>query len=137
MPSQQQLPPRAPAPSPRPSEEEFRLVLLSNNNRPATKQLPPPPKAFQSPPPPGPLPGVTRPSAPRVTGLQRPPPASPPARPILGAGAGIFSTSNFETAPLSPSGRDPQSNRNNRPAQPADCELFSEGVCLTVRNYPT
>lgn len=114
--------PSAPA-VPRPTEEQFRPALIGN--RPSTAQAPP--RQFVQAPPPPRTPVQQQPPQ------QRQPIVSPtlPVKPQLGRPivAANPAPANFAPATI------PQSNRA-KPIQP-ECNLFSEGICLDVRNYPT
>lgn len=115
---------------PRPTEEQFRPALIGN--RPGTIQAPP--RQFVQAPPPPPRTQTTV-GAPQ----QRQPivssqlPVKPQlGRPIVSGNPANPAPANFAPAPVS---NIPQSNRA-KPIQP-ECNLFSEGICLDVRNYPT
>ena len=115
------------APVPRPTEEQFRPALIGS--RPSTVQAPP--RQFvQAPPLP---PAVRAQTSVLSSPQQRQPIVSPqlPVKPQLGRPivAANPAPANFAPAPIS------QSNRA-KPIQP-ECNLFSEGICLDVRNYPT
>lgn len=120
----------------RPSEEEFRPALLGGPTRhPATSSHPPHEPNFriqtqQSPPPspqfqpPGSRPPTARPSGP----AQSPPPRGNP--PDISA-ADFSALGNFEADNHDPAAAVAQSTNN------PDCNLYTEGICLDVRNYPS
>ena len=146
-PSPSSLRPFNPSPPvPRPSEEEFRPLLLANSNNNNQKQRPSSgvPVRFPQPPPPPSNNNNQNQNSPS-TGLQpqlRQPPPSPSnpiktqsaSRPIFAIPTGgLLSNGNFDAgfgqAVNNGGGR-------NRIINP-ECDLFAEGVCLDVRNYPT
>lgn len=115
------------APLPRPTEEQFRPALLNGGGRPISSQPAPPRQFIQAP---------ARPSQQQPTVVLGPqqrqpintnpvlPPPSPgrlqPARPIS-TGGGVL----------------PANSPNRAKIIQPECNLFSEGICLEVRNYPT
>lgn len=115
-------------PVPRPSEDQFRPALLGGN-RP--QQVPPRQFVQASQPPVRTIPQQTT-----VLGAQQRQPITNsqlPVKPQLGRPISS-PPANFAPAP-NPSVTLSTANRN-KPIQP-ECNLFSEGICLDVRNYPT
>lgn len=124
-------------PLPRPTEEQFRPSLLGrpNNNQQS------PPIQFVQPPPVHNRQAPKQPPPPQ----QRPPIATSaglPIRPSLGRPitSPNPATANFNPAPANfpPVSSTVSLTNAQRPKiiQP-DCDLFSEGICLDVRNYPS
>ena len=133
---------RAP-PLPRPTEEQFRPSLIGRpiNNQQQQSQPPqfvqPPPINSRQPPPTSKQNGVPP--------QQRQPIATSaglPIRPSLGRPitTGNPANANFNPAPSNfppvPSTVSLTNAQRPKIIQP-DCDLFSEGICLDVRNYPT
>ena len=143
---------------PRPSEEEFRPLLLNNNNnnqKQQQQQRPssgvnnnPVPVRFPQPPPlssssnnnnnqlhPTSSSSALQPQLrqPQSAGpIKTQPPTSRPVFAIPTGAGGILNNGNFDATGNSGGG----GGRNRIPVKP-ECDLFAEGVCLDVRNYPT
>lgn len=122
-------PPARPT-APRPTEDEFRPSLLNNRPtqhlQPASKNSAPPSQA-QLPPPLSFRPQASS-NLPQQN-RQQPGPIST-GRPIINGG-GILTQSHFDAG-----ANNQQRPSNVRPFKP-ECELYAEGICLEVRNYPT
>ncbi len=95
---------------------------------PATQQVVPPAQSFK--PPPGQRnPPVLRPQPPPPAVARPAPSVLPPGRVPDFESSGLL-TSLFDAGPETTKSKPPKSNFV------PDCELFSEGICLQVRNYP-
>jgi hypothetical protein len=128
---------RGPPPLPRPTEEQFRPSLIG---RPINNQQSQPTQFVQPPPI-----NSRQPPKQNVPPQQRQPIATSaglPIRPSLGRPitTGNPATANFNPAPANfppvPSTVSLTNAQRPKIVQP-DCDLFSEGICLDVRNYPT